>query len=43
MFSSNHDHGIVLDIGIQKKIESKPKQKTVINRYPILEAIFGKD
>ena len=43
MFSSSHDHGIVLDIGIQKKIESKPKQKTVINRYPILEAIFGKD
>lgn len=43
MFNSIHDHGIVLDVGIQKKFESKTTQKTVINRYPILEAIFGRD
>ena len=44
MFNSNHDHGITLDIGIQKKFESNKKKKTtIINRYPILEAIFGRN
>ena len=43
MFNNNSDNGITLDIGIQKKFQSNQKKNktTIINRYPILEAIFG--
>tara|TARA_Y100000590_G_scaffold468283_1_gene650499 strand:- start:247 stop:1248 length:1002 start_codon:yes stop_codon:yes gene_type:complete len=44
MFNENRDNCITLDIGIQKKFESNQKKKTtIINRYPILEAIFGRN
>ena len=38
------DRGIVFDVGVQWKMKAPNRNQTVVvNRFPILEAIFGRD